>query len=96
VGLLPGSPRSIMIDSGSGGVTLSVPMDLDATFELEAGSGGIDILVPHEVSVSSSDHVTGRFGTGKGRIHIESGSGGVKIVPSAASTGRPKGTQGKS
>jgi len=95
MGLLPGSPRSIVIDCGSGGVTLAVPKDLDASFECEAGSGGIDIRVPHQVTERSHDHVNGRFGTGKGRIHIESGSGGVRIVPGTGSQGK-KSSQGKS
>ena len=69
--------------AGSGGVTLSVPENLDASFECEAGSGGIDILVPHELTERSGDHVSGRFGSGRGTSIIESGSGGVTIVREA-------------
>jgi hypothetical protein len=94
--LLASSLRSIEIDSGSGGVTLSVPENLDASFECEAGSGGIDILVPHELTERSGDHVSGRFGSGRGHIHIESGSGGVRIVPGKAPAPAKKGSTGKS
>src|SRR5262245_9055192 len=94
--LLASAPRSIEIDSGSGGVTLTVPENLDASFELEAGSGGIDILVPHELTERSSDHMRGRFGNGKGHIHIDCGSGGVKIVPGKAAAPAKKGSTGKS
>lgn len=93
--LLGSSPRSIEIDSGSGGVTLSVPENLDASFEFEAGSGGIDILVPHQLTERSNDHMSGRFGSGSGHIHIESGSGGVRIVPGKAAAPK-KGATGKS
>jgi hypothetical protein len=93
--LLGSSPRSIEIDSGSGGVTLSVPENLDASFEFEAGSGGIDILVPHELTRRSDDYMSGRFGNGKGHIHIESGSGSVRIVPGKVPAAK-KGSTGKS
>jgi len=93
--LLGSSPRSIEIDSGSGGVTLSVPESLDASFELEAGSGDIDILVPHQLTDRSHDHMSGRFGAGKGHIHIDCGSGGVRIVPGKG-TAAKKGSTGKS
>lgn len=95
LGLLARSPRSIEIDSGSGGVTLTVPKDLDATFDFEAGSGGIDILVPHDLTERSHDHISGRFGTGRGHIHIDSGSGGVRIVPGKTAPAK-KGSTGKS
>ena len=95
VSLLPGSPRSIVIDSGSGSVTLAVPDDLDASFDFETGSGGIDIDVPHHITRSSSDHVSGRFGSGQGHIHIDSGSGGIHIIPSATSGSPKKSARGK-
>ena len=93
--LLASAPRSIEIDSGSGGVTLTVPENLDASFEFEAGSGGIDIMLPHELTERSHDHMSGRFGTGKGHIHIESGSGGVRIEPARAPAAK-QGSTGKS
>ena len=95
IGLLASTPRSIEIDSGSGGVTLKVPENLDASFEFEAGSGGIDILLPHELTERSHDHMIGRFGSGKGHIHVDCGSGGVRIVPAKAQTAK-KGSTGKS
>jgi hypothetical protein len=39
--------------------------------------------------------MSGRFGNGKGHIHIESGSGGVRIVPGKAPAAK-KGSTGKS
>ena len=95
VSLLPGPPGSLLIDTGSGGVTLTVPSGFDAEFDVETGSGGIDIAVPHQVTHSGRDHVRGRFGEGRGRIRIETGSGGVKILPRAASGARQRGGVGR-
>jgi len=83
--LLRGPLRSLTIDTGSGGVTLGVPLEIDASFEIETGSGGIHIGVPHEVVERAHDSVRGRFGGGHGHIRIDTGSGGVRIIPRAAS-----------
>jgi len=81
LGLLRGPLRDLAIDSGSGSVTIRAPRELDASFDISAGSGGVSIDVPHQLTTHDSDHLRGRFGKGTGRISIESGSGGVKIVP---------------
>ena len=72
--------RSLVIDTGSGRVTLRVPRDLGATFEIETSSGGIDIDVPYEATSIGRREVRGRFGDGDGRIRIDSGSGGVRVT----------------
>ena len=92
--LLRGPLRSLDIDSGSGGVTVGVPQELDASFDVDAGSGGIQISVPHQVERRESGHVRGRFGAGHGHIHIESGSGSVRIVPRSTSSYLLPGTGG--
>jgi hypothetical protein len=79
-----GSMRLSLL-SGSGDVTLGVPGDLGAAFDIETGSGGVRIQAPHTIESRDEDHVRGRFGDGRGRIHIESGSGGVRILPRAVS-----------
>ncbi len=72
--------RVLDVDTGSGGVTITVPDQLGADAEIEVGSGGIDIDVPHEVvGRISRDHYRCRIGDGQGRIHIETGSGGVRL-----------------
>jgi len=72
--------ESMVIDTGSGRITLRVPRDLGATFQIETSSGGIDIGVPYEARQIGRREVHGRFGDGKGRIRIDSGSGGVRII----------------
>ena len=77
---LTGDVESLVIDTGSGRVTLRVPRSLGATFEIETSSGGIDIDVPYEAIRVGRHEVRGRFGDGSGSIRIDSGSGGVRIL----------------
>ena len=72
--------ESLVIDTGSGRITLRVPRGLGATFEIETSSGGIDIDVPYEATEVGRHEMRGRFGDGNGRIRIDSGSGGVRII----------------
>lgn len=94
LGLLSGPLRTLAIDTGSGGVTVRAPRQLDATFDISAGSGGVHIDVPHQITTRDSDHLRGTFGKGGGRIYIESGSGGVRIVPHENSSSRAPGGMG--
>jgi lia operon protein LiaG len=71
--------RSLDVDSGSGGVTLSIPESLGAELEIDTGSGGIDTDFPIQVTRRSRTHLTGSVGDGKGRIRIDTGSGGVRL-----------------
>ena len=70
----------LTIDTGSGGVTLAVPADLGAEIEIETGSGGIDLDVPISATEMKRDYLRGVIGDGQGRIRIDTGSGGVRIV----------------
>ena len=72
--------RSLVIDTGSGGVVLSVPSVIDAELEIDIGSGGITIDVPIEYRKKSRSYVFGLLGSGEGRISIDTGSGSVKVV----------------
>jgi DUF4097 and DUF4098 domain-containing protein YvlB len=69
------------VDTGSGGVDVWVPKSLGAEFALETGNGSIHVDVPYQSFHVERDDVRGRFGDGKGRIRIETGSGGVQIRP---------------
>ncbi len=71
------------MDTGSGGVTITVPADFGAEVDIETGSGGIDLGgVPVMVTRLESDHIIGKIGDGRGRMKIETGSGGVRLVKS--------------
>lgn len=73
--------QSLYVDTGSGDVTIRIPAAFGAMVDIETSSGDIDL---EDVAVTATrleaDHVTGRIGDGKGRVKIETGSGGVRLV----------------
>jgi len=73
--------RALDVDTGSGDVTINVPADLGAEVDIETGGGDIDLQnVTVRTTRLERDHLTGEIGDGKGRIRIETGSGGVRLV----------------
>lgn len=77
---LTGDVESLSIDTGSGGVDISVPENAGAELRIETGSGGIDIDVPHESYRSRRSSFHGKIGDGEGQIVVETGSGGVRVL----------------
>lgn len=73
------SPKSLNVESGSGGVTLAFPATLSADVELETGSGGITNDFALTVDRLDRHSLRGRIGTGEGRMKVETGSGGVRL-----------------
>ncbi|HSM06798.1 MAG TPA: DUF4097 family beta strand repeat-containing protein [Longimicrobiales bacterium] len=71
--------ESLEVDTGSGGVTLALPSGLDADIEVDTGSGGIDVDFPVEVRSMRRNYFRGRVGEGRGRIMVDTGSGGVRL-----------------
>ena len=71
---------NLKVETGSGDITLRVPPTIGAEVDIETSSG--DIETDFEVSVTrhARDHLTGRIGDGRGKIDIETGSGGIKLV----------------
>jgi hypothetical protein len=70
----------LSIDTGSGDLALTLPRDADARLVADPGSGGIDVRRPGVVfERRDEDHMVLRFGDGRGRIRIDSGSGRVTI-----------------
>ena len=73
--------ESLYVDTGSGDVTIDVPADLGAQVDIETGSGEIDL---QDVTVRTTrleqDHLRGEIGDGRGRMRIDTGSGGVRLV----------------
>lgn len=67
-------------DTGSGSVTIRAPSDLGAVIDIETGSGGIDLDFPLEVRSIRRDHVRGTIGDGRGQIHIDTGSGSIRLI----------------
>ncbi len=77
---LLGDVDRLEIDTGSGSVTVVLAADAGAEIDLETGNGGIDLDFPVTVRRASRDHVVGRLGDGRGRIHIDTGSGTIRLV----------------
>lgn len=73
---------SLAIDAGSGGVTLHFPSTLGAMVDIDTGSGGIDLDFPVSVTKWERTSLHGRIGDGRGRIVIDAGSGGVRLLRS--------------
>ena len=71
---------NLEVDTGSGSVTVTLPTDAGAEIDIETGSGGIDLDFPVTVRRASKDHVVGRVGDGRGRIHIDTGSGSIRFL----------------
>lgn len=69
----------LVADTGSGGVTLVVPDDFGAELSLDAGSGDFVFDVPVEIHSHEDGEFEGRIGDGRGRVEIDTGSGGVRI-----------------
>ncbi|MFQ5690594.1 MAG: DUF4097 domain-containing protein [Gemmatimonadota bacterium] len=72
--------RLLDVDTGSGSVTVSIPDQLGAAIEMETGSGSIRFDIPIQVSRVERDHLIGRIGDGRGKIRIETGSGGIHLT----------------
>jgi len=70
----------VEIDTGSGSVTIWVPSSLGAEVEVETGAGGIDLDLPLEVQEAKRDYVRGILGDGLGTIHVDTGSGGIRLI----------------
>ncbi len=71
--------EDLVVDTGSGHVRIAVPASLGAEVDVETGSGGVDIDVPHESHRHKRNYFHGTIGDGKGRISVETGSGGVRF-----------------
>lgn len=72
----------LAVDTGSGDITVRVPKTLSADVSIESSSGGIDTDLPLELMHHGSDNLRGRLRDGKGTIHLETGSGSVRLMAS--------------
>ncbi len=68
------------IETGSGRVTVAIPDNMGAELNIETGSGGIDFDMPVTVRRFSRRELYGAIGDGRGRIRVDTGSGGVRFI----------------
>ncbi len=80
---LSGEVWNVNVETGSGDVTLKVPPTLAAEVDIETSSGEIETDFEVAVTRHARDHMTGRIGEGGGKIEIETGSGGIRLVKNA-------------
>ena len=71
---------NIEIDTGSGGVRVTVPESFGANVDIDTGSGSIELDMPITMRRWQRDHVQGTIGDGSGRLHIDTGSGSIRIL----------------
>jgi hypothetical protein len=76
----PGPLDDLSIDTGSGDCTLTLPSDVDARLVADSGSGDVHVTRPGAIfERQDEDETVLRFGEGRSRIRIDTGSGGVTI-----------------
>ena len=68
------------IDTGSGSVTIWVPSSVGAEVEMDTGSGGIELDIPLEIREAKRDYLRGILGDGVGTIHVDTGSGAIRLI----------------
>jgi lia operon protein LiaG len=74
-----GEVWNVNVQTGSGDVSLKLPPTLGAEVDIETSSGDIETDFSVSVTRHARDHLTGRIGDGRGKIAIETGSGGIKL-----------------
>jgi DUF4097 and DUF4098 domain-containing protein YvlB len=77
---LRGEVDRLEIGTGSGDIVITAPPSLSAQLELHTASGEIDSDFPLAVTRSGREHLRGTVGDGKGKISVETGSGGVRLL----------------
>ncbi len=70
----------VLIDTGSGGVRLTIPHGFGADLRISTGSGGIHTGMPVTVRERSRNSLAGRIGDGRSRVVIDTGSGAVQLT----------------
>ena len=72
-------PSDVDIDTGSGEVRISSPDGLSARVDFETSSGDITSDFPVTMTSREHDELHGTIGDGKGRLHVETGSGDITL-----------------
>ena len=71
----------IDVETGSGSVVIRVAESVGANVRIRTGSGGIQAEIPLVVRSSRRGRFEGVIGDGEGEINVETGSGGVELLP---------------
>lgn len=76
---LTGGIDDLSVDTGSGDVTITAPASFNATVEIETSSGDISTEFPLQVTRKGRDGLSGKIGSGEGRLSVDTGSGDVTL-----------------
>lgn len=77
---LNGSMKDLVVDTGSGDVSVMIPRGTGANLSVETGSGDIETNLVVETRYRKRNELVGKIGTGGGSIRIETGSGNVTLI----------------
>jgi lia operon protein LiaG len=77
---LQGSLDRLDVETGSGDVAITAPANLSADLVMDTASGDIDSDFPLAVTQTARGHLQGRVGDGKGKISVQTGSGGIRLL----------------
>jgi DUF4097 and DUF4098 domain-containing protein YvlB len=77
---LQGDVERLDVETGSGDVAITAPASLSAELAIDTGSGEINTDFPLAVTRTARDHLRGTVGGGKGKISVETGSGGIRLL----------------
>ena len=70
----------LKIDTGSGSVRLQLTPGTGAHVHVDTGNGGVTCELPIATETKDDDSLIGTLGDGRGSIHIETGSGSVRLT----------------
>jgi hypothetical protein len=73
-------PRASLIDTGSGGVRLTLPAAANADLDFDTGSGRISTEFAVTMDRIERRALRGQIGTGGPTIRIDTGSGGIALL----------------
>ncbi len=79
---LSGDVRDLVVDTGSGDVTLRLPKDFGAELDVDTGSGSIRSAFPVTTRELQRDALRGTIGDGRARVKVDTGSGSVELLQS--------------
>jgi lia operon protein LiaG len=79
---LESDTNDIVVDTGSGNITIAVPSGFGSAVNLSTSSGDVETDLEIQVTRRNQEHLVGRIGDGQGRMTIETGSGNVRLKAS--------------
>lgn len=77
---LSGPLEDVSVSTGSGDVTVRLPENVGAMVDLDTASGDFSLDFPLVLARKDEGNIRGKLGDGRGRIHIDTGSGDISLI----------------